>query len=239
VRLPLSILLWLAPVAMCAQDCRLLIAAASDLAHLEQAMRSAVPDCSVRVSFASSGTLARQIRYGADFDVFLSASRSFVEAVVRDGLAEASTVVPYAYGRLAFWSTRGVTWDQLRAGKVTHLAIAHPGHAPYGVAAKQVLESQSLWKTLKPRIVLGESVRQAYQFAATGNADAALVAWSLVFERGAHLIDSRWHSPIEQVGAIVKSGKNPRQARAFLQWLTGQDGQRLLQAQGFEPVNKP
>jgi molybdate transport system substrate-binding protein len=219
-------------------NCRLLIAAASDLAHLEDAMRSALKDCDVRFSFASSGTLARQIRYGADFDVFLSASRSFVDSVVREGAADGSTVTPYAYGRLAFWSRRGLTWQNLRGAGVKHLAIANPGHAPYGVAAKQALIHQGLWSGLESRIVLGESVRQAFQFAATGNVDAAIVAWSLVFRRGGELLDAGWHAPLEQVAVVVKAGKNQQQARSFLGWLTGSKGQQLLQSSGFEPVGK-
>ena len=63
---------------------------------------------------------------------------------------------------------------------VKKLAVANPDHAPYGRAAKQALEHDKLWDTVQPRVVMGENIAQTAQFVATGNADAGIVALSLV-----------------------------------------------------------
>src|SRR3954468_23721380 len=102
---------WTALTAGRLLGCELLVAAAADLSPLEAQLRNSLTDCTVRITFASSGTLARQIRSGAEIDVFLSANRSFVSDLVRDGKADGSTVVVYARGRIALWSKAGMTWE--------------------------------------------------------------------------------------------------------------------------------
>ena len=93
-----------------------------------------------------------------------------------------------------------------------HLAIPNPEHAPYGVAAREALENRKLWKQIQPKIVYGENVSQALQFAESGNADAVITSWTLLKGRGILLPDS-WHKPIRQAGAVVKSSQQPACSR--------------------------
>ena len=216
--------------------CALLVAAASDLAPLEQKMAAAVPECQVRFSFASSGTLARQIMHGADFDIFLAASRRYVDDVVNARAADGATVRSYARGRIAVWSATGISWKTLR--KAGRISLANPVHAPYGAAAKQVLERQGLWTALEPKIVYGENIRQAWRFAATGNADATLTSWSLVHDKGGELLPEAWHDPIVQTAVIPKRSQNPAAAARFLTWLTSAAGQKVLSDAGLMPVRE-
>ena len=60
------------------------------------------------------------------------------------------------------------------------MAIANPDHAPYGTAAGEALQAAGLWANVQPKLVLGENVRQALQYAETGNVHAAIVALLLV-----------------------------------------------------------
>ena len=90
-----------------------------------------------------------------------------------------------------------------------------------------------LWGKLSARIVYGESVRQALEYAESGNAEAAIVAWSLVIDRGGVLLPENWHSPIRQAGAVVKTSKNPEAARAFLRFLMSPAGRKTLESHGF------
>jgi molybdate transport system substrate-binding protein len=212
--------------------CALLIAAASDLALLQPEFAGAVPGCEIRISFSSSGMLARQIEAGASFDVYLSANRSFVDRLVEAGAVRGT--VPYARGRIAVWSKRGLAWRDL--GRADRISIANPAHAPYGVAAKEALEHQGLWHKLQGRLVYGENVRQAWQFAETGNVDMTITAWSLVKDRDGELVPEVWHKPIIQAAGIPVRARNPHAARRFLAWLTSAAGQKVLASEGFAPV---
>jgi molybdate transport system substrate-binding protein len=224
----------LAFVCFPAVACEILVAAASDLAPLEPELKKVLPECRFRFSFGSSGALARQIEAGADFDVYLAASRSFVDQLVRGGNADSAQVVPYARGRIALWSRSGLKWQDLR--RADRIAIANPALAPYGLAAKQALQKQGLWEAVRRKIVFGENIRQAWQFAETGNVDAGIVSWSLVYQKGGQLLPESWHAPIEQTGVIPKRSAHPADARRFLDALVSAAGQKMLSSHGLEPV---
>ena len=77
----------------------------------------------------------------------------------------------YARGRLALYAKSG----QTDLAKARTIAIANPAHAPYGVAARQMLRARPDWAAISGKIVYAENVRQALQFAESGSADVALV----------------------------------------------------------------
>lgn len=208
-----AFLAWAAPP-------ELLIAAASDLAPVERELAGLVA-ARCRFTFGSSGMLARQITHGAPYDVFLSADEKYAGAGAR----------LYAIGRLALWSRNGAVKDLAALAGVRWVAMANPEHAPYGRAARQALERAGIWPRVRQKIVLAENVRQAFQFAESGNANACLVAYPLVRARGGILLDAKLHDPLRQMARVVKPSVA---ADAFLDALTSPRGKALLKAAGFE-----
>lgn len=208
----------------------LLIAAASDLAPLAPKLERAYKGA--RFTLASSGSLKQQIENGAPFDVFLSANEQYVKDLAAAGLVTDSIV--YASGRIALWSPNGSVKSlaDLKRSNVIHLAIPNPQFAPYGVAARQALESQKVWKDVEPKIVYGENVRQALQFAESGNVEAVITSWTLLIGKGT-LLPAEWHAPIRQTGAVVKSSTQADAARQFLKFLTGAEAQKILHDGGL------
>ena len=135
------------------------------------------------ISSASSGKLYSQIINGAPYDVFFSADEKFADQLVVEGLAVQESRYIYALGKLVLVSNtelKAGCEEILRSSKLRRLAIANPKTAPYGQAAKQVLEKLDLWQDLMPRLARGENVSQAFQFVATKNADAGLVARAML-----------------------------------------------------------
>jgi len=193
----------------------------------------------VRFVLGSSGQLAAQIRNGAPYDLFLSANAAYVRDLETSGHVVAGSGVPYATGRLGLWSKSGAVKrvEDLAGAGVVHAAIANPGHAPYGLAARQLLERTGLWKRIEPKIVYGENVRQALQFAERGNADAAIVSWTLVFNRNGIRLSEELHDPIRQAGGVVARSGRKAEARKILDWLRSTGGQKVLAGFGlFPPV---
>lgn len=143
----------------------------------------------VELVFGSSGTLARQIRDGAPFELFLAADEQFPNQLAAAGLTRDAGAV-YAIGRLVVFAPTGspLAVDPrleglaklTKDGGVSRFAIANPDVAPYGKAAEAVLTKRGLWDTIRPRLVLGDTIAQAAQFATTGNAVGGLIAYSLV-----------------------------------------------------------
>ena len=214
------------------------MAAAADLTPLHDDLRQAMErttGLSVRFTFGGSGILARQIENGAPYDVYLSANEAFVKELENRGKLVAGSAAVYGYGRLGLWSKSGriKSLNDLVTQRITHLALPNPVHAPYGAAAREMLRSLGLWRALESRTVYGENVEQALQFAESGNADACITAWSLVWSKGAVLLADSFHPPIRQVGAVVAASAKREAAARVLGFLTSAAGRGLLVRYGF------
>jgi molybdate transport system substrate-binding protein len=224
---------------------RLLVMAASDLRDAFQILiplfeaRNGTP---VDLILGSTGNLTSQIENGAPTDLFFSANEAFLDRVEARGLLEPGTRRVYAHGRLALVWREGTTpppgvVEALVPGMEGPLALANPEHAPYGTAAREVLEALGVWEAVRPRVVLGENVAQALQFVETGNADVGLVALSLVREAGArphHVVPDSLHRPLRQAAGVIRGSRNPEGAGALLEWVLSVEGQAILRRHGFE-----
>lgn len=193
------------------------------------------------MSFGASGQFYTQISQGAPFDVLLSADAERPQKAERDGLGVAGTRFTYALGRLVLFSrTAGLVDDQgriLKEGTFRKMAIADPVAAPYGAAAVQTLQNQGVLEALKPKLVTGQSITQAYQFVATGAAELGFVALSQVIaETGGSrwLVPREYHMAIEQQAILLKRGENSDAAKAFLAFLKGVQALAILQKYGYE-----
>jgi len=200
----------------------------------------------VRIVSGSTGKLYAQIIHGAPFDVFLAADgeRPRLLADHHPPVARAETRFTYAVGRLALWSADPQTLsgngpEILRAKRFNHLALANPDTAPYGRAARSVIERLKLKEALAPLIVQGENIGQAFQFTATGNAEIGFVALSQLMDPRMKIQGSRWvvpedlHDPIEQDAILLSRGTTNPAARAFMDYLISPPARTLIQSYGY------
>jgi len=225
------------------------IAAAADLQFaLEQvaAQFRQATGRNVQVSYGSSGNFFRQIRQGAPFEIFLSADERFVEDLAAEGRAE-NVGDLYAIGRIALIVPPGSplradgTLADLRtaleSGRIRKFAIANPEHAPYGQRAEEALRRAGLWDTIKDKLVLGENVSQAAQFATSGGADGGIIAYSLalapnVARLGEHaLIPDDWHEPLRQRMVLLEGAGET--ARLFYDFVKSPPARETFKSFGF------
>ena len=225
------------------------VAAASDLTPaFEEIKRAFESSHSTKVIFVfgSTGLLTRQIENGAPMDLFAAANVSYVNQLEQKGLIIPDTKRIYARGRITLWTPNDTNLRlekiaDLARPEVTRVAIANPDHAPYGLAARQALESAGVWERVKPKLVYGDNIRQTLQFAETGNVEVAIVALSLSVQSNGRwsLIPEELHQPLDQGMAIMKSTKNEQAARAFAEFVGGPQGRAILQKYGFSfPATK-
>lgn len=200
----------------------------------------------VELVFGASGTLTRQMLDGAPFEVFLSADEEFPNQLTAAGLTRDAGVV-YAFGRLVIFAPTGspLSVDErleglarlAKAGGITRFAIANPDVAPYGKAAEAVLRKHGLWDTIRPRLVLGDTIAQAAQFATTGNAVGGLIACSLVLapgfaNRGTYaVIPEADHPPLSQRMVLLKHA-GPT-AVQFYSYVQSEAARAILRKHGY------
>jgi molybdate transport system substrate-binding protein len=224
------------------------VAAAADLKFAMQELAAQFEKQTghkVNVTFGSSGSLFSQIQNGAPFDLFFSADLDYARKLEAAGLSEPGTLVVYGIGRVVIWAPKNSEvevsrgWSALLDPSVQKLSIANPLHAPYGRAAVCALRHAGIYDQVEPKLVFGEDVSQAAQFVESGNAQAGILALSLV--RSPALRDvGRWWvippdacPPIEQGAVVLRSSRRKASARAFLNFLREPGAQKLLEEDGF------
>jgi molybdate transport system substrate-binding protein len=194
----------------------------------------------LKANLGSTGQLMEQISAGARVDVFLAASSSAIQQLDEKGLLVPDSTRLYARGQLVMWtppdSKNAVdALEDLADPAIVRISIANPDHAPYGRAARESLESAGLWDQLQPKVVPAENVRQAFQFAESGNVDVGLVALSLVIGGEGHyvVVPEDLHEPINQTLALIADGEHQSEAQSFVDYLTGPKGREILEKYGF------
>ncbi|MBS0297434.1 MAG: molybdate ABC transporter substrate-binding protein [Proteobacteria bacterium] len=234
--------LWLAAAPASAADVQ--VAVAANFTEPAKEIAAAFQKKTGRratLSFGPSGQFYVQIAHGAPYQVFLSADAERPIQAERDGLAVKGSRFTYATGRLVLYSRDPGLVDArgaiLRSGRFDRLAIADPAAAPYGQAAVEAMTRMGLYPQLKPRLVKGASIAQAYQFVATGAAPLGFVALSQVAaERGGSrwLVPANLHRPIEQQAVLLKTGAHDAAAIAFLAFLKGPEARAVIRRYGYE-----
>ncbi|MGC1417160.1 MAG: molybdate ABC transporter substrate-binding protein [Candidatus Acidiferrum sp.] len=224
------------------------VAAAADLQFAMQDLAAQFEKNSgtkVDVSYGSSGNFFAQLQNGAPFDLFFSADIEYPEKLEAAGFAEPGTPYEYAVGRIAIWMPADAKVDLIRKGwnalldpSVQKIAIANPEHAPYGRAAVAALQKAGLYEKVKSKLVYGENISQAAQFAQSGNAQAGIVAMSLALSPGMKSgkrweIPANMYPPIEQAAILLKGAQNRDGARAFLEFVKTPAGRATLAKYGF------
>jgi molybdate transport system substrate-binding protein len=200
----------------------------------------------LRVTYGSSGNIARQIEQGARFELFLSADEDRVRRLEAAGRTAGESVL-YATGRIAIVAPIGSAMAvdgeleglrrALAEGAVQRFAIANPEHAPYGQAAKEALQRAGLWQAIEKKLVYGENISQAAQYASTSATQGGIIAYALALSdpirsgtRSA-LIPQHWHRPLLQRMALLR-GAGPV-AHAFFAFLQGEEARAVLERHGY------
>lgn len=227
------------------------IAAAADLKFALpelSALFSRETGLTVRLTFGSSGNMARQIAQGAPFELFFSASEEYVRFLAERSLTDGDGAL-YAIGRLVLFAHKESSLvpqgdlkalaAALDAGRLTYFAIANPEHAPYGRAAAEALQSAGLWESIREKLVIGENASQAAQFAASGSTDGGLIPYSLALapaigERGTFaLVPAAAHAPLRQRMALIRGARET--ARRFYAFVQTPAARAILARYGFTP----
>lgn len=195
----------------------------------------------VNVSISSSGKITNQIKNGAPFEVFLSADMAYPENLYKNNFTF-GPAKPYAFGKLVLWtaSTEKPSIEALKNKQIKHIAIGNPRLAPYGIAAKQVLEKYDFYEALKDKFVFGESITQVNQFISSGAADVGFTAMAVVKSPNNRTI-GKWiiipdslYKPIGQgIVMIQQKDKTNHNAQLFYDFIFSNEARQILKNYGY------
>ena len=209
--------------------------------EVQEAYLAEAPDVNITYNFGSSGSLAQQISQGAPTDVFLSASKKWMDDLEQQGqILEGSRqelllnslvlIVPQDKTDISDFSDFGTD-------KVGKLTLGEPESVPAGKYAQEALTSMNMFDALQPKMVFGKDVRQVLSYVATGNVDAGLV-----YATDARVSDqvqviatapADSHSPIIYPVGVVADSKNAEAAHAFVDFLSSDTATDIFEEYGF------
>lgn len=200
----------------------------------------------VRLSFASSSTLARQIESGAPAQIYGSAAERWMDyAEERELIESASRVSPIGNRLVLIVPADSALQDVAIApdfdlldllGADGRLAVGDPDHVPAGIYARQSLEALGVWADIEPRLARAENVRSALALVELGEAPLGIV-----YETDAAISDKvrivgvfpeESHDPVTYPFAIVAGQASPA-VQALFDYITGEAGLTVFARYGF------
>jgi molybdate transport system substrate-binding protein len=203
----------------------------------------------IRLSLASSSTLARQIAAGAPADIFISANEKWMDWLNAQGLLMPGSRHDLLTNRLVLVAPQDSTLTPVTIGENTDLsaligsddriAIGDPDHVPAGIYAKQALTSLGQWQKVAPRLARADNVRAALALVERGEAPIGIV-----YQTDARISDKvkimgtfpeKSHPAITYPVALT-GNMSETSTMKFLLWLLGDDAGRIFTDYGFEPV---
>lgn len=200
----------------------------------------------VRVSYAGSSALARQIEQGAPADVFVSADLEWMDELQSKGLVDAATRSELLGNTLVLVAPRDsaaapidlAKGNDLRPllGKRGRIALALVDRVPAGKYAKAAFTSLDMWDGLAPRTAQVENVRAALLLVARGETPLGVVYGSDALAEPRVKVLATFpedsHPPIVYPAAKVEASAHPR-AAAFVRWLQAPAASAIFRSHGF------
>lgn len=200
------------------------------------------PDIKLTYNFGGSGTLQQQIEQGAPADLFISAGKPQMDALIEKDLMVKDSVISLLANELVLVvgkdNTEVQNIEDLTNEKVVQIGIGTPESVPAGRYAKDALTYLGLWDPLQPKLVMAKDVTQVLNYVETGNTEAGIVYKSDAQNSEKAKIIATFptesHAPIIYPAGIVASTQNQQAAKEFLEFLQGPEAQDIFIQYGFK-----
>ncbi|MEO8019988.1 MAG: molybdate ABC transporter substrate-binding protein [Pseudomonadota bacterium] len=228
------------------QKPRLLVFAAASLTNVLGELALAWEKSSgvtVKLSFAASAVLARQIEAGGAADVFVSADQEWMDYLQSRDLLEKTSRRNLVGNRLVLIAPADSTiklkiapgFKLAEALGQGRLATGDPDTVPVGRYARSALTTLGVWGSVADRLVRADNVRSAMLFVARGEAPLGIVyATDAAVDSKIRVVDlfpANTYAPITYPVAAIR-GARP-EAAAFISFLAGEQAQIAWRKFGF------
>ncbi len=183
----------------------------------------------------STGQLYAQAINGAPFDLFLSADEERVDALLDNQLADTSQL--YTCGQLAFYSQQHQITQLQDLSSLAKIGMAKPNLAPYGKAAESTLSH--VIHDFPAKIIYGQNVVAAYQYAMHKVVDGSFVAYSNVHDANkgyVWLVPKELYTPIKQKMAVLQSSNKQLSAQRLYRYILSDEIQSLISEMGYTHI---
>ena len=222
-------------------NANLLISAAASLKdaleEIKPLYRQTQSNVKVSYNFGASGALQQQIENGAPADIFVSAAKKQMDALQSKNLILKDTRHNLLTNRLVLIVPKNSSsisdFTQLKGSNVKKIAIGEPKSVPVGQYTEEVFTNLGILEQIRPKLVLGNNVRQVLAAVESGNVDAGVVyttdAKTSNQVKVVATAAENLHSKIVYPIAVLKTSKNASAAREYVQFLSNNQAKTVIE----------
>lgn len=213
--------------------------------ELKPIYQQSQPKTTITYNFGSSGSLQQQIEQGAVIDLFISGAAKQMDALENKSLLLADTRKNLLTDAVVLIAPKNSTaissFQDLRGDRVKKIALGEPQSVPLGKYAEEILTSLKILDQVKPKVVYARDGMQILNYVETGNTDAGIAHESSAKQstqvKIVAVAPEKSHSPAVYPVAVLKSSKNPTQAKEFVQFLFSNQAKTVFEKYGYKMVN--
>ena len=199
----------------------------------------------IESNFAASGHLARQIKAGAEADIYISANKQWIDYLDENELIIKDSISSLASNKLVLICLKSkkvnieFTRDfDIQSSIPDKISIGDPKYVPAGSYAKQVLDSLDWYKKIQSQIILAKDVRSVLNYVELGECDWGIVYYSEAIKsekvKIAYEIPQNLYDPITFYFALLSENK---ESKELYQYFKSKISKKILNKHGFIKMN--
>lgn len=195
----------------------------------------------INYNFGSAGSLQNQIEQGAKVDIFISAAKKQMDALMDEGLIIESTRKNFLENKIVLITLKESTvitdFKDLTNDKVQKIALGEPKSVPVGQYSEEVLSNLDLLEIIKSKVVYGKDVKEVLTWVETGNADAGIVyETDAKISKKVKIVSTAPEGSTTKVyypAAVIKETKKEVEAKKFINYLYSIKSKPIFEKYGF------
>jgi molybdate transport system substrate-binding protein len=210
------------------------------MTDIQTEFKKVKPNVTLTVNFGASGSLQQQIEQGAPCDVFISAGQSQMKALDDKSLLLENTKKNLVKNDLVLVGPKDTTItgvSDLTSDKVKKIAVGEPKSVPAGQYADEVFTKLGIKDSISSKLVFAKDVKEVLAWSTSGNAEVGFVYKSdALSSKDAKIIETvpeDKHSPITYPIGVIKTSKNPDDAKVFEDFLFSDTSKKIFEKYGY------
>jgi molybdate transport system substrate-binding protein len=198
-------------------------------------------DIRINVNFGGSGTLQKQIEEGAPVDLFISAGKSQINALIDKSLVDKSTYKELLTNSLVLIVSnnydKNINTLEALQRKDIKLALGETQTVPVGQYSKEALVNTKQWEKFKDKIVYAKDVKAVLNYVENGEAEAGIVYYSDAIDLKnsyiAYEIPEDTHESIVYPMVLITESENKASVIEFIEFMSTSQAKEIFLKYNF------
>ncbi|MEG2984673.1 MAG: molybdate ABC transporter substrate-binding protein [Peptostreptococcaceae bacterium] len=208
------------------------------LLKIEELYEKENKDVDLVLNFGSSGSLKQQIIQGAPCDIFISASKRYMDELKKDGYLLDDNYKNLVKNELVLVSnTKNIkSIEDLKNDEYKTIGLGEVNSVPVGQYADEVVTNKGVKNDIEDKFIYGKDAKEVLAWVLSGNVDAGFLYLSDTSHHknlNKYNIDEKLHSPIIYPVGVIKNAGNLEEGISFDKYINSNESKKILKKYGY------